>query len=37
MQNKKLKNKAIKRTFFDKYGEEKLKEGFFTNGSKIIQ
>lgn len=23
----------IKRTFFDKYGEEKLKEGFFTNGN----
>lgn len=29
---------AIKRTFYDKYDEEKLKEGFFTNGSnKIIK
>ena len=27
---------AIKRTFFDKYGEEKLKEGFFSNGSILI-
>lgn len=26
---------AIKRTFFDKYGEEKLKEGFFANGSNL--
>ncbi|KAM3145139.1 hypothetical protein pb186bvf_002814 [Paramecium bursaria] len=24
---------VIKRTFFDKYGEEKLKEGFFANGN----
>lgn len=22
----------VKRSFFDKYGEEKLKEGFFTQG-----
>jgi hypothetical protein len=24
---------AIKRAFFDKYGEEKLKDGFFSDGS----
>ena len=26
---KQLTNAAVKRAFFDKYGEEKLKEGFF--------
>jgi hypothetical protein len=24
----------MKRAFYDKFGEEKLKEGFFTDGSK---
>ena len=26
---------AMKRAFYDKFGEEKLKEGFYSDGSKI--
>ena len=28
---------ALKRGFYDKYGEEKLKEGFFSDGSKSFK
>ncbi len=27
----------MKRAFYDKYGEEKLKEGFFSDGSKLFK
>ena len=30
----KLKHIAVKRAFYDKYGEEKLKEGFFSDNCK---